>query len=148
MVYSYGFIVPLAIKAGGFKLILEGHYSQNPTGLYSSWGGAVAQFKSNGDLENTTNYGGYGEVSYVTGALRIAVGGGFEHYKNDAWKSEYSWKDDTYNRYMGWLALPYQAHKYLTIRPELDYYNYGDNPVDSESAGTEWILGVLFRFVF
>ena len=31
---------------------------------------------------------------------------------------------------MGWLALPYAAHKYLTIRPELDYYNYGDDPAD------------------
>ena len=148
VVYSYGLIVPLAVKVGGFKLILEGHYAQNPSGLYSTWGGSVAQFKSDGKLENTKNYGGYGEVSYMTGALRIALGGGFENYSNDAWKSQYSWKDDNYTRYMGWLALPYAAHKYLTIRPELDYYNYGDDPQTSGSAGSEWIIGVLFRFVF
>ena len=148
VVYSYGLIVPIAVKAGGFKLILEGHYSQNPSGLYSTWGGSVAQFKSDGKLENTKNYGGYGEVSYVTGTLRVALGGGFETFSNDAWKSQYNWKDDNYTRYMAWLALPYQAHKYLTIRPELDYYNYGDDPQTSDSAGSEWVLGVLFRFVF
>ena len=48
VVYSYGLIVPLAVKVGGFKLILEGHYAQNPSGLYSTWGGSVAQFKSDG----------------------------------------------------------------------------------------------------
>ena len=148
-VYAYGFIVPIAVKAGGFKLILEGHYSQNPAGLYSGYSTyGKAMYKADGKLENATVYGGYGEVSYVTGALRIALGGGFENFKNDAWKSESGYKDDSTSRYMGWVALPYQAHKYLTIRPELDYYNYGDDPQTSDSAGSEWVIGVLFRFVF
>ena len=88
VVYSYGFIVPLAVKVGGFKLILEGHYSQNAAGLYSGYSDyGKALYKADGKLENSTLYGGYGELSYATGALRIALGGGFENFTNDAWKS-------------------------------------------------------------
>ena len=31
---AYGFILPLAIKSGGFRFILEAHYAVNPAGLY------------------------------------------------------------------------------------------------------------------
>ena len=145
---AMGIIVPIAIKAGAFKIILEGHYATNPAGLYSGYSTlGKAIFKDN-DIEDTRLVGGYGEVSYATGALRIAVGCGVESFTNDAWKSQLGYKDDNLTRWMGWIALPYQAHKYLTIRPELDYYTYNDVATTGEDGGNNWILGVLFRFVF
>ena len=145
---AYGVILPIAIKVGGFKVILEGHYATNPAGLYSNYGDyGVAVFKNN-DIEDTRLVGGYGEVSYVTGALRIAVGAGVESFTNDAWKSTLNYKDDSMTRWMGWIALPYQAHKYLSIRPELNYYTYDDDIETGDDGGNEWIIGVLFRFVF
>lgn len=148
---SMGFILPIAVKMGGFKLILEGHYAKNPAGVYSNYSTyGKAVFKNSGKVEDTDLVGGYGELSYVTGALRIAVGAGVESYTNDAWKAKdgLGYKEDNVVQYMGWIALPYEVHKYLTIRPELNYFSFGDNPKDGKDGGNEWLIGVLFRFVF
>ena len=145
---AYGFILPFAVKAGGFKLILEGHYATNPAGLYGDYTVYGRAITSGTGFEDTKLLGGLGQVSYTTGKLTMAMGLGVESFSNDAWKSSSGWKDDNTTRYLAWLVFPYKAHKYLSIRPELDYYNYGDDPEDGGSAGSKWVVGVLFRFVF
>ena len=145
---AYGFILPAAIKAGGFKLILELHYATNPAGLYQNYNTYGRAITSGTGFADTKLWGGLAEASYRTGKLTMALGLGGESFSNDAWKSSLGWKDDQVTRWLCWLAFPYQAHQYLSIRPEIDYFQYGDNPETKEGAGDTLILGVQFRFVF
>lgn len=146
---AFGFILPVIIKVQAFKLILSGHWAKNPAGLYAGYGTYGGAVRKGNSFEDTTLLGGYLEGSYVVGALRIAAGFGVENFQNDGWKDAAGngWKNDDLTRWMAWLALPYKAHKYMTIRPEVDYYNFGDTPSDGKDAGNEWVFGVLFRFI-
>ena len=132
---AYGFILPAAIKAGGFKLILELHYATNPTGLYQDYNTYGVAAVSGTGFEDTRLWGGLAEASFRTGKLTMALGLGVESFSNDAWKKSLGWKDDNTTRYLAWLALPYQAHRYFTIRPEIDYFHYGGQPGDQTGRG-------------
>ena len=145
---AYGFILPAALKAGGFNFILELHYATNPAGLYGDYTTYGRAITSGTGFEDTRLFGGLAQAAYTSGKLTLALGLGVESFSNDAWKSTLNWKKDNTTRYLGWLAFPYQLHKYFAVRPELDYYDYGDDPEDGESAGSEWVLGLLFRFIF
>ena len=105
-------------------------------------------FKSFSDYEDTTNWGGYIDASYSFGALRVAVGFGYEYFENDAWKDPWSCKEDNFNRKLFYIALPYKMHMNLTLYPEFNYLDHGENIINVEDQGNEWVLGILFRFVF
>ena len=145
---AYGFILPFAFKTGGFKLILEAHYAVNPAGLYQNYNTYGRAVTADMGFEDTRLWGGLGEASYTAGKLTLALGVGLESYSNDAWKTSLGWKEDNTTRWLGWLALPYAAHEYLTVRPEIDCFSFGDNPETKTDGGYTWIFGVQFRFVF
>ena len=145
---AFGFILPLAFKAGGFKLILEAHYAANPAGLYRNYNTYGRAVTSDTGFEDTRLWGGLAEASYTMGKLSLALGLGVESLANDAWKSSLGWRDDQTTRWLAWLALPYRAHRYLSIRPEIDCFDFGDNPENQNSGGYTWIFGVQFRFLF
>ncbi len=77
---AYGFILPVAVKFAGFKLILEGHVAQNAASLYDNHNlaakaGVYADgpfFRQNGSLENSQLLGGYAELTTSSGELRAA----------------------------------------------------------------------------
>ena len=64
---AYGFILPFAFKAGGFKLILEAHYAVNPAGLYQNYNTYGRAVTADMGFEDTRLWGGLGEASYTAG---------------------------------------------------------------------------------
>ncbi|KIX16082.1 porin [Dethiosulfatarculus sandiegensis] len=147
-VEAWAFILPVQVNAGAFKVIAELHYASNPGVGWSGYSADLGpQLKDDGSFEATTNYGGYVDASYKVGALRIALGFGYEHFANDAWK-DYGFKEDSFSRQLFYLSLPYTVHKNFIMYPEFNYLNHGDSPVDGDDQGNEWVLGILFRFIF
>lgn len=144
---AFGFILPLGIRVAGFKLLAELHYAKNPSTIWSGYSAAAPVMKADGSFEDGDLFGGYVELSYGMGALTIAAGVGVENISNDAWKDSLGYNDDNFTRVRYYLVLPYKAHKYLTIRPEFNYNDHGDNPADGKDGGNEWLIGVLFRFI-
>jgi hypothetical protein len=149
---AWAVILPAKITAGAFTVQGELHYSANPGVGYSGYPGLagynVFSFKSNGDFEDTMNWGGYIDASYKVGALRIALGFGYEYFENDEWKKSWGFREDNFSRQLFYISLPYQVHKNLTLYPEFNYLNHGDSPMTGDDAGNEWVLGILFRFIF
>lgn len=147
---SWAFVLPVKVQVGAFRVLAEGHYGSNVGFGYSGYGSDLAKMviKSNGDYEDTKNYGGFLEASYKINALRVAFGFGYEYFSNDEWKDSLGYKEDNYSRQLFYVSLPYKVHRNFTIYPEFNYLNHGDNPVDGEDKGNEWVIGVLFRFVF
>jgi hypothetical protein len=144
----WGAVVPVKISAGAFKIQAEPHYASNPGIGFSGYSDNVGPWvKANGSFENTTNYGGYIDASYKVGALRLALGFGYEHFTNDAWKDA-GYKEDNFSRQLFYLSLPYKVHKNFIMYPEFNYLNHGDDPETGDDSGNEWVLGLYFRFIF
>jgi hypothetical protein len=149
---AWAFILPVKVVSGAFTVQGELHYAKNPGVGYSGYPGesglSLYSFKSFSSYEDTTNWGGYIDASYSFGALRVAVGFGYEYFENDAWKETWGFKEDNFNRKLFYISLPYKMHKNLTLYPEFNYLDHGENWMNGEDNGNEWVLGVLFRFVF
>ena len=142
-------ILPLKFSFESWEVIGELHHGQN-VGLgysgYPSLAGPVLLPTSK--YEDTTVTGGYLDLAYKLKSLTLALGLGFETFENDAWKNRLGYSDDTNTRKVVYLAFPYKLHRYLTLHPEIDFLDHGDNPVDGRDLGTEIMAGILFRFVF
>lgn len=145
-------ILPVKISAGAFTIQGELHYGANIGVGYAGYPGlagySLFSFKSNGDFEDTKTWGGYIDASYKVGALRIALGFGYENFTNDEWKNTWGFREDNFARKLFYLSLPYKLHKNLTLYPEFNYLDHGDDPMTGKDAGNEWVLGLLFRFIF
>ena len=50
-------------------------------------------------------------------------------------------------RKMYWVSVPTKIGQNLWLYPEFDYYDYDQNANDVDQ-GNEWVLGLLFRFLF
>jgi hypothetical protein len=145
----WAFILPVKIQAGAFRLLAEGHYGVNVDFGYSGYPSMARMvMKANGDYEDTTNYGGFLEASYKINALRVAFGFGYEYFSNDEWKDTLGYKEDNFSRQLFYVSLPYKVHRNFIVYPEFNYLNHGDSPVTGDDQGNEWVIGVLFRFIF
>jgi hypothetical protein len=148
-VQSWGVWLPMELKAGGFTVMLQGHYITNPAGVWSDVPGyAGPAFTPDGSISDTTNLGGLIQLKYTMGALDVYAGFGYEHFNNDDWQDQLGWAEDDNDRMMYWLGMAYNVHKYLIIYPEFNYYDYGDAPQTGSDGGNEWVIGVLLRFIF
>ena len=87
------------------------------------------------------------QLGYKVGKSTIHVGGGYESFNNDAWKSDAGYKDDNTTRKAFWVSVPTKVGQNLWLYPEFDYYDY-DEDLNDNDRGNEWVLGLLFRFLF
>ncbi len=156
------FILPVKFSAGPFTAKLEGYTGKNTDAEWSgnrlaalgSLNQSMPYIKSNYKVEDTSATGGMLSLEYKFMAnWEIATGFGLVTLTNDAWKQKTSqggagWKEDNYTRSAWFVALPYAVTKNFTIHPELNFFNYGDNPKDGKDSGSEWMGGVEFRFAF
>jgi hypothetical protein len=146
-VTSWGAILPVHAVFGAFDVMAEIHYSQNPDNLWDSYSEGKAYMKPSGSVEDTKNVGGFLQVGYKVAASHITAGVGYESFTNDAWKSSAGYKDDNTTRKMFWVSVPTKVGQNLWLYPEFDYYDYDKNANDVDQ-GNEWVLGLLFRFLF
>jgi len=144
---SWGLILPAKLVFGAFDALLEIHYGQNTNNLWSSYSEGVAYMKSSGSLEDTKNVGGFVQLGYHVGPSHITAGFGYESFTNDAWKSDAGYKDDNMIRKLFWVSVPTKVGQNLWLYPEFDYYDY-DQTANDVDRGNEWVLGLLFRFLF
>lgn len=147
---TWAFVLPVKFTAGAFTVKAAGHYGYNFYTEYPFYPAMTAPLvsASSGQIEDTKVYGGFLTFEYKMGNMTLALGGGYERFSNDKWKSWLGYKDDNQSRYAFFVSLPTNINKYFKIQPEFSYYNYGDNASDGKDAGKEWILGVQFSFVF
>jgi hypothetical protein len=149
-IQSWMFNLPASFTTGAFTIKAGFHYGMNSAmgewAVHSPFGLPV--YKANGDIEDTTNYGGFIWAMYNMGAVKVLGGVGTEYWQNDEWKDSLGYEEDEFNRIGYFVAVPYQINKYFGLWPEFGYYDYGDSPVDDSDAGTEWLLGIQFRFIF
>ncbi len=146
---TWAFAVPIKFVAGAFTVKADLHYGYNFRTEYPFYPAQTAPIVSaTGEIEDTKTWGGFLSFEYKMGNMILAVGGGYERFENDKWKDWLGYKDDNQSRYAFFVSLPTHINKYFLIQPEFSYYNYGDNPSDGSDAGTEWMLGMQFSFVF
>lgn len=152
--YAWVIEVPVSIQAGMFGVKVSGHYGQNVGTIYSRFynlsyigqnaTGAV-QTKADGEVEDTTCWGGYFDVSFGGKPLAVHLIGGVQHVENDSWQYE-----DSNTRFAAVVRVPYSITGNFSLSPEIAYYEYGDdvNVEHDKDLGTEWMAGVQFQFVF
>jgi hypothetical protein len=161
-VLSYLFFLPVKYQNGPFWAVLSALYGQNidtdwsgentsaNSATYRAYGGqnmALPVSTANG-IENTKIWGiGLGLGYAISEQFTLKAAGGFDHLSNDGWGV--GEQEDSYTRWGIWLAAPYKLTSNLTIQPEIGYFNYGDRTgmVDTK-AGSEWLIGVNFQFLF
>jgi opacity protein-like surface antigen len=166
-VLSYLLLLPVKYEQGPFYAVLSAFYGQNIStdwsgensvsdGFFNSvandFGGtrlALPSWGLNGEIEDTTIWGlGLGFGYSVTDKLTLKIGGGFSHLNNDAWELV-AGGEDSFTRWAAFIGAPYQVTSNFIIQPEITYYNYGDVVgVRDIDAGSEWLLGVYFQFLF
>jgi hypothetical protein len=146
---AWAVILPLKFNFSSWEVIGELHHGQNVALGYSGYPSLAGPvFLPNAKYEDTTVTGGYLDMAYKLESLTIALGLGFETFENDAWKNHLGYAEDTNTRKIIYLSFPYKLHRYLTLHPEVNFLDHGDNPADGRDLGTEIMAGVLFRFVF
>lgn len=144
---SWGLILPVKVTFGAFIAMAEIHYGQNTNNLYSGHSEGTAFLKSSGSVEDTDNVGGFLQLGYKVGNSTIHAGFGYESFTNDAWKDGGTYRDDNVTRKLFWVSVPTKIAQNLWLYPEFDYYDYDEDRNDVDQ-GNEWVLGLLFRFLF
>jgi hypothetical protein len=172
-VLSYMLWLPFKFTYGSFHFMLSSHYAQNhdtdwtgesTTGISAanySAGGLVRDFHlggqpmslpvydANGSLEDTKTWAvGVAAWYSFSEDVTLKAGWGITHSSNDAWEGE-----DSFTQWGAFVALPINITKNFLIHPEVSYWDYGDTAgagagISDEDAGSEWILGVHFQFLF
>jgi opacity protein-like surface antigen len=176
-VLSYLLFLPVKYQNGPFWAVLSAFYGQNHDSNWNgengvnpttydintfrigtagrNYGGqpfALPVAGDNGKIEDTTAWGvGLGLGYALTEQFTIQIAGGFDSLSNDGWGLDDG--NDSYTRWAIWLAAPYKLTSNLTIQPEVMYFDYGDavgygHTFDDEDAGSEWLVGVNFQFLF
>ncbi len=149
---TWAFVLPIKFTTGPFTVKFHGHYGVNFATEYpfysSTWTRPYRSGITNGDVEDTTIFGGMLAGEYSLGKLMITAGVGYENASNDAWSGKNGYSKDETVRLGAFVATPYQFTKNFGVHPEFGYYSHGDNPKTGEDLGNEWLLGVQFRFVF
>ncbi len=145
---AYNVALPVKATFGPVTISANGFYSQNGANDFGSNSYDDVVIKSNGDVEDSRSYGGYLEVAYKTGPVKLAGGFGGVLIENDEWIGTNGWADDSTTQFKGYVTMDYKLHANLTLRPEIGYANYGDSPKTGVDAGDEWMFGLRFQFVF
>ncbi|MEW5912779.1 MAG: hypothetical protein AB1814_09505, partial [Thermodesulfobacteriota bacterium] len=151
---TWAVVLPIKFSVGAFTLKFQGHYGINFGGEYpfypTTTGGADTRpLLVGGDVKDTTILGGFLSGEFAVGKAKIVGGFGYERFQNDdGWTSANGYSKDENTRWGAFIAVPYQVTKNFGIHPEFSYYNWGDKPKTGADMGTEWILGVEFRFIF
>ena len=101
-----------------------------------------------GSIENSTSYGGFLEVAYKAGPMKLAGGFGGMTVTNDEWKGSMGYADDSLTQFKAYVTMDYKLHANLTLRPEIGYTSFGDDPETGADAGNAWSFGLRFQFVF
>jgi hypothetical protein len=101
-----------------------------------------------GQTEDSTQYGGFVEVAYSAGPMKLAGGIGMTRVQNDEWRRSFGWSDDSTTWWKAYLTMVYKLHANLDLRPEIGYADYGDSPVTGLDAGNEFLVGLRFQFLF
>jgi hypothetical protein len=146
---TFAIVLPIMFKAGAFTLKFQAHHGKNFYIEYPFYPQLTQPTHSTNSLkiQDTFVTGGFLSVEYQIGAITLIGGVGYEKFENDSW-SRNGWKDDNTDRKAYFIAVPYQVNKFFGVHPEFSYYDHGDNPENGKDAGTEWMLGLQFRFIF
>ena len=121
------------------------HYGQNPTdvGLWNREDAASAGLDADGDVENSTSYGGYLQVAFNVDPATITLGYGYVQSKND----EHPLGDDTDAQQSYFVNCKLPIADNFFVVPELSYYDHMDDPAGEEEADA-WYAGLLWRMDF
>ena len=144
-----GYYLGLPVKGtfGPVTVTANGFYAVNGASDFGQNAWAAPVMTSNGTIEDATSYGGFLEVAYSAGPMKLAGGFGGVHIDNDGWK-DLGYADDSTTQMKAYVTMDYKLHANLTLRPEIGYIDYGDSPVTGTDAGSEWKFGLRFQFVF
>jgi hypothetical protein len=174
-VLSYMLWLPFKFTYGPFHFMFSSHYSQNHdtdwtgeslTGLtattYSAGGVmrdyhlggqpmALPVYDANGNLEDTKTWAvGVSAWYSFTEDITLKTGWGITRSSNDAWGDE-----DSFTQWAAFVALPITISSNFMIQPEVSYWDYGDYAgpagggfIPGADAGSEWIIGMHFQFLF
>jgi hypothetical protein len=145
---TWAFILPIKFTAGAFTVKFQGHYGINIGGEFPFYPANSGPLRVGNKIYDTQTLGGNLSLEYKIGAITLIGGIGMEQFSNDDWKNKLGYKDDSYTRTAYFVAVPYQVNKFFGIHPEFSYYNHGDNPESGDDQGTEWMIGMQFRFIF
>ncbi len=146
---TWAVVLPVKFTSGAFTLKFQAHHGKNFYNEYPYYPEIteVTHSLTSFKLQDTFVLGGMLSLEYKLGAVTLIGGVGYEKFENESWKRN-GWKDDNADRKAVFVAVPYQVNDFFGLHPEFSYYDHGDNPVDGKDAGTEWMLGVQFRFIF
>jgi hypothetical protein len=145
---AYNVALPVTAAFGPVTITANGFYSVNGANDFGSNPYDDVVVKANGDIENSRSYGGFLEVAYKTGPVKLAGGFGGVLIENDEWTETNGWADDSTTQFKAYVTMDYKLHANLTLRPEIGYYDKGDSPETGNEAGNEWLFGLRFQFVF
>jgi hypothetical protein len=148
--YSYVVGLQLYATIGAFYAKGAAFYGQNmfqanwaESGLGQINNFGAAGWKSNGDIEDTTSYGGGGELGLnFTDTIAFGAGGGIRQDDNDA---AFSGKEHFYNVYAN---MTYKFAPNCKITPEVGYVANQDSFTDGRSGGYDWYAGLQWRLDF
>lgn len=121
------------------------HYGQNPTdvGLWNREDAASAEMDADGDVENSTSYGGYLQVAFNVDPATITLGYGYVQSEND----EHPLGDDTDAQQSYFINCKLPIADNFFVVPEFSYYDHMDDPAGEEEADA-WYAGLLWRMDF
>ncbi|OEU51022.1 MAG: hypothetical protein BA861_09685 [Desulfobacterales bacterium S3730MH5] len=120
------------------------HYGQNliDFGLWSRELAASAQFKDNGDVEDSQCYGGYLQVAFPVDPVTITVGTGYVASKNDALG-----KGDVDDQMSYFVQAKIPLANTFYIVPEFSYYDQMEDASGYDEPEA-WFLGLMWRMDF
>ena len=149
-IYSYALGLSLystigAIYAKGNVFYGQNMYQANwsETGLGQVNAFGSASWKNNGDLEDSTSYGGGGEFGLnFTDTIAFGAGGGIRQDDNSQASSG---KEHFYNLYAN---MTYKFAPGCKITPEVGYIANQDSYTTGLSGGYDWYAGLQWRLDF
>lgn len=146
------YILQAGLKAniGAAYVKGAGFYGQNLSNAAWSYGGlgqtdayGSASYKTNGDVEDATSFGGGGEAGLnFTDTIAFAAGGGWRQDKNDAAATE---TESWYNVYVN---MTYKFAPGCKITPEVGYISREDSVTANTTQGHDVYAGLQWRIDF
>ena len=119
----------------------QANWSESGLGQVNAFGSA--SWKNNGDLKDSTSYGGGGEFGLnFTDTIAFGAGGGIRQDDNNQASSG---KEHFYNLYAN---MTYKFAPGCKITPEVGYIANQDSYTTGFSGGYDWYAGLQWRLDF
>jgi hypothetical protein len=139
------------IRLGMCELRIHPYYGQNVGNFNYAYMSPASSmfFDAEGVAHDTDNYGGFVDLTIGGEPFLVHLMSGYAVSENDFFRTKNPRGKDEEKRWSWAVRGAYTVGSNFVLSPEFSWYDYGDDVLgDGEDAGTEWLGGVQFQFVF